>query len=358
MKERFPILPVVAFVLMLVVLTVVAGSQGAGSEAGPGGTLALRRFLASMGRSVEQSDRLPPPGATLVLLADLRGEQEAQRLLRWVDRGGRLVLAQPRSVTARQAGVADVGLLGEGDRSVSLRPGCAAPVGLAARQIVVESADLALRALDPRSIACFPAAQGSFLVTTQRGQGSVAVLGGQSPLVNAHLLEAHNPRLALALLGDRREVVFGPALATGAEAPRQGVWEALPGPAKAVVIQIVLATLVFAAVRARRLGRPVLEEPISPIPAGELVRATARLYQNAQAAPFAADLMRRGARRRLARRFGLPAGSDPSVLLDSAGAEGSRVHELLSNRKPAGDEELLEIGRKLESAVREAALRR
>ncbi len=95
---------------------------------------------------------------------------------------------------------------------------------------------------------------------------------------------------------------FGTPVAPGARSP--GLWELLSGAAQLVIIEIVVAAVVFAIARARRLGRPVIEEPIAPIPAGELVRASAGLYRQARAVTFCGRLLRRSASERLARRVG------------------------------------------------------
>src|SRR5437773_9485338 len=63
----------------------------------PGGTLALRRFLAARDLAVSDAPAPPPGGGTFVLLADLRTYQQDSAILRWVDGGGRLVLADPQS---------------------------------------------------------------------------------------------------------------------------------------------------------------------------------------------------------------------------------------------------------------------
>ena len=64
--------------------------------------------------------------------------------------------------------------------------------------------------------------------------------------------------------------------------------------------QLILSALLFALVRARRLGRPIDEAPISPIPGGELVRATGRLLRKSSARADATTWIRDFTRRRLA----------------------------------------------------------
>src|SRR6266542_4404050 len=63
----------------------------------PGGTLALRRLLAGMGHQVRDADAPPQGPAVFVLLADLRGPEEADDLMGWARTGGTLVIAAPSS---------------------------------------------------------------------------------------------------------------------------------------------------------------------------------------------------------------------------------------------------------------------
>ena len=108
------------------------------------------------------------------------------------------------------------------------------------------------------------------------------------------------------------------------------VWAALPERAKAMIAAIVVAAVAFAAVRGRRLGRPVIEEPIAPIPASELVRATSRLYRRA----------------RIGRRFGVEPTHDelPAIAANATGMPPERLEEALSGSEPRTDEELIRLG--------------
>ena len=124
------------------------------------------------------------------------------------------------------------------------------------------------------------------------------------------------------------------------------VWAALPDGAKAMIVAIVVAAFAFAAVRGRRLGRPVPEEPITPIPASELVRATSRLYRRGRGLGYAARVMRGATRARLGRRFGVEARHDalPAVAANATGMPQDRVEHALAGPEPRTDEELIRLG--------------
>ena len=187
-------------------------------------------------------------------------------------------------------------------------------------------------------------------------------LGGTSPLTNALLSEADNAAFALGVFGSGGPVVFGPATPPGSAAAG-GLWATLPLPARLVVIQIAIALVVFALVRARRFGKPLAERVPSPVPAGELVEAVGRLYRSSRASSFAGETLRRATLRRFRSRLG--AGPElgtrmdreadealSSTLAQLSGSDAGRIRRLLTGPGPAGDEELIALGQELEELRR------
>ena len=196
-------------------------------------------------------------------------------------------------------------------------------------------------------VSCFPVGDGALLLTRTYGEGTITLVGGPSAFTNAMLRDADNAVLAARIAGPGRDVVFGPP-AVGAPAPL-GIWDALPDGARAALVAIVAAALAFALVRARRLGRPVVEEPIAPIPGSELVRAAGRMYRQARATAYAGGLMRRDAVARLSRRLGAAGPDDLAAAMARAtGLPPERVEEILAGRDPRDDIELMELGADLE----------
>jgi hypothetical protein len=129
----------------------------------------------------------------------------------------------------------------------------------------------------------------------------------------------------------------------------------LPAGAKIVIWQLVVAGVVFALARGRRLGWPVAEAPPSPIPSSELVHAVGRLYRRAQARDHAADLVRRATAFRLARRFGRPPGDGSdrlsNGLANAAGDDADALERLLDGPPPTTDEAFVASCRELEAVT-------
>ena len=329
--------------LVLVLMVVLAPRAES-----PQDTLAVRRYLANMGLEVVDASRLPPPGGTFILLNDLRDGRQAGALLRWAERGGRLVVADPRSVIVTLAGASadgPIGLVG----TVDLEPGCLASEVAGVERIVARASDVALRPTHDDFVSCFPAGGGAFLLVRRHGAGQVILLGGLSPLTNELLRAEDNAVMAVQVAGPGPDVVFGPPVPPGA-APRGSAWSLLPDRARVVVVALILAAVGFALVRARRLGRPVIEEPVAPIPASELVLATARMHRRARTAAYCGRLLRDAVADKLSRRLGVAGrGQDLSRILAHAGrVPESRVEEILRGPDPTSDEELIHLGRELE----------
>jgi hypothetical protein len=314
----------------------------------PEDTLAVRRYLANMGLRVVDAARPPSPGGTLILLNDLRDAEQAGALLRWAERGGRLVVADPRSVIVTMAGAfvaGPVGLVG----TAELEPGCLAPEVAGVERIVARASDVALRPSNDEFVSCFPAGEAAFLLTRRHGAGRVTLLGGLSLWTNELLTEGDNAVLALQVARPGPDVVFGPPLPVGAP-PQGSAWSLLPDRARAVVVAAILAAVGFALVRARRLGRPVIEEPVAPIPASELVRATARMHRRARTAAYCGRLLRDAVAGRLSRGLGAAGrGEDlPGIIAHASRVPEERVEEILRGPDPKSDEELIHLGRELE----------
>jgi hypothetical protein len=345
MSRRAVLLSVVAVVFLAVLFTLMP--RGEGAEA----TLALRRFLANTGLRVLDADVPPRGGGSFVLLRDLRDQDDAGDLLRWARRGGRLVVADPSSKILSLSGTTQanpVALMGH----ETLEPSCMTEEVVGVAQIVVTASDWML-APDDSFVSCFPSGDGSFVVVREYGQGKLVFVGGSSTFTNELLRSRDNALMARRLVGSGPEVVFGPPFPRSAGGPSGGLWTLVPSRAKVLIIGLGLGAVAFALVRGRRLGRPVLEEPLAPIPAGELVRAAARLYRRGRTTQYAGRLMRQATLARIASRLG--AASDPSELPAVAAASGmspDRLEEALSGPDPSSDQELIRLGRLLHEVER------
>jgi len=334
MSRRMVVAWVVILLLLGVLIVLLPRAESVES------TVALRRFFAEAGMEVSDGGPPPDPDGTYVLLDDLRTPDEARSLMDWAASGGRLVVADPRSAIVSLAGaeVGDsVGLVG----AQTLEPGCLGEEALGVARIVVRASDRSLLGED-RFVSCF----GGHLLVRRHDRGTIVLLGGFTALTNEYLRSADNAVFALHLAGSRGEVVFGPPIPSAGAAPETSVWSALPERAKAAIVAIVLAAVAFGVLRARRLGRPPAEDPIAPIPASELVRATSRLYRRSRSLAWAGATMREAARARIGRRFGVPSDSEalPTVAANATGMPPERVEEGLAGPAPRTDEELIRLG--------------
>lgn len=320
----------------------------------PDATLAVRRYLTHTALDVADREA-PPTSGTLIVLNDLRDIAEAQPLLRWTERGGRLVVADPRSVILGLVGAFPAGPVGFVGPT-ELEPGCLAPEVVGVRRVVARASDVALQAVHEGFVSCFPAGDGAFLLTRRYGEGTVTLLGGLSPLTNEMLTEGDNALFAAQLARPGPAVVFAPPLPAASAPVEGGPWEFLPDRARVIVAAVILAEVAFALVRARRLGRPVLEEPVAPIPASELVRATARMYRRARTAAYCGKILRDATAARFARRVGAFGRGEElaRILARTSGVPEERVEEILGGPDSRTDDDLIHLGRELEELTARA----
>lgn len=289
--------------ILLAAVVVVALTVGpAPTDDGPGGTAILRRFLELRGTSISDGD-VPEDGSVFFLAHDLRRPPQAERVLDWVRRGGRLVVADPGSAILRKAGMRLLPTPVSGFAPEQrLGPGCVSPTTVGVERIVVGALDGLY--VPAAGLGCFLEDGGAYLVTRAHGSGMIVALGGITPLTNEFLGEEDDVTLAWNLLGSGEPVVFGSAVPPGATAS-EGVWALLPQPARVILLQLAVAAVVFAVARGRRLGRPIEEAIPSPIPATELVLTTGELYRKARATGHAATVLEDRFLARVGRRLGV-----------------------------------------------------
>ena len=327
----------------------IAGAIGilallAPDSAGSGSLVALHRFLPQVGTPI--SDASTPPGAgTFVLPADRRTGVQVDALLSWVDSGGRLVVTDPSSEVFDRFGVTTsrVGVVGD----VTLTTDCVRTETLGVAAIEVTASDRMLTST--QGAGCFAGSDGSYALFIPHGQGMVVLTGGSSFLNDRALNHADNAVFAMGVLGSGPVVIGSPS----PPGPSVSTWTALPSGAKALILELAVAAGVFALARGRRIGWPVQEEPVSPIPSGELVHATARLYRSAKAVAFCATVLRGWTADRLTKRTGVAPDSDRTRLSVAIGRAASipveDLEHALTGPDPTNDEQLVALGRELET---------
>src|SRR6266540_1806147 len=262
-----------------ILLAAVVGSRRADqglpldpSSPGPNGTKALVETLRVLGAKVSVSSELPSDGGTALLLADDLSEQRRARLLDWVRQGGTLVVADPSSRVTRVEPIGDtrIGLL-----DAELEPTCAVPAMRDVRRVSAPGG-IVFR-VPAGAQGCFPRGHGAWLVVQPAGSGTVVRLGGASALVNQRINRTDNAVLIVGLLSPApgpEVVVLRPPPPGGGS---KGLSDLIAPRVKLTLVQLVVAFLLLALWRSRRLGRPVTEPTAVRIPGSELVVAVGNL---------------------------------------------------------------------------------
>jgi hypothetical protein len=362
-------LPWVAVVLGVALVVAVAG-RGAEegnpldpASPGPLGTKGLVEVLRGLGGRVTVSAGQPGTGTdTALLLSDDLTPQRRQGLLDWVRRGGTLVVADPSSGVTRvePTGSTRFGLL---DAEIERR--CAVPALRDAERVAapggvvfeIPEGQGAPGNRPHATQACFPRNDGAWLLVQPLGGGTVVRLGGASALVNQELGEADNAILLASLLVPVEGTavqVLQPPLPGGGTA---GLGDLIAPRVRLALWQLVLAFVLLALWRARRLGRPVAEPQPVQLPGAELVVAVGNLLQRAKGRGQAAGLLTDDLRRSLAERLGLPPSTPADQVADTVaertGIPRERVLRTLTRTTPRDEAELVALSQAADSIRRE-----
>jgi hypothetical protein len=205
--------------------------------------------------------------------------------------------------------------------------------------------------------ACFPRNDGAWLLVQPVGTGSVVRLGGASVLVNENLGKADNGVLLASLLVPAEGTtvqVLQPPLPGGGTA---GLGDLIAPRVRLALWQLVVAFVLLALWRARRLGRPVAEPQPVQLSGAELVVAVGNLLQRAKGRGQAAGLLTDDLRRSLAERLGLPASAPPDQVADTVAARTGipreRVLRTLTHRTPRDEAELVALSQAVDAIRRE-----
>ena len=377
MSRRPPlgrVLPWVAVVVGFAVVVAVGGRRADEgnpldpASPGPLGTKGLVEVMKELGGRVVISPEAPAAGTDVaLLLSDDLTPGRRQELLGWVGRGGTLVVADPSSgVTAvKPVGSTRIGLL---DAEIERRCDVAAlaEVGRVAAPggVVFEVPEgqggspggpgaAAVGGVQ----ACYPRNDGAWLLVQPVGSGSVVRLGGASALVNEELGKADNGVLMASLLVPTPGTtvhVLQPPLPGGGSA---GLGDLIAPRVRLALWQLVVAFVLLALWRARRLGRPVVEPQPVQLPGAELVVAVGNLLQRAKSRRQAAGLLTDDLRRSLAERLGLPASTPPDQVADAVAARTGipreRVLRTLSQATPGDEAELVALSQAVDTIRRE-----
>ena len=207
-------------------------------------------------------------------------------------------------------------------------PGCALPGASLAGTVAFHESET--YEFTGPGIGCYGAEYGGArVVQVQNGSSTVTVLGSAAPLTNRRLAEEGNAALAMNLAGPGRSTVWlVPDLpASGEGAGQTSLGDLLPFGVKLFFLELLVAVLLVALWRARRLGPVVAEALPVVVRSAETVEGRARLYRAGRARDRASDALRSGARERLVPLLGLPRGSaqDPSAAQEIVTAVARRA---------------------------------
>jgi hypothetical protein len=360
------VLPWVAVVVGLALVVVVGGRRADEgnpldpASPGPLGTKGLVEVLRELGGQVAVSAEQPGAGTQVaLLLSDNLSPDQARGLLDWVGRGGTLVVADPgsRLTDVDQVGTTRIGLL---DAEIERR--CAEPA-LADVRRVDAPGGIVFKVPDDQGgaaggvRACFPRNHGAWLLIQPRGSGTVVRLGGASVLVNQELGKADNAVLLASLLvpveGTTIQVLQPPLPGEG----NGGLGDLVAPRVRLALWQLVVAFVLLALWRARRLGRPVAEPQPVQLPGAELVVAVGNLLQRAKGRGQAAGLLTDDLRRSLAERLGLPPSAPADQVADAVAARTGiprqRVLRALTPTTPRDEAELVALSQAVDTIRRE-----
>ena len=323
---------------------------------GAQGAKALRLLLEGSGAQVEVSSGAPSGPTVALVLADVLGPAERLQLADWVRSGGTLVLADPRSPLAGVAtarGPVGEPLLADG----TLSPRC--PLDALGSVSAISPGGGALLKPPSGTTACFPMGDGAFMLVRDLGAGTVVVLGGPGLWTNARLGHADNSVLAAALMAPRPGGRVTWMVAPRAGGGRLSLLGLISPRVKEGFWQLVVAFVLFGLWRARRLGRPVVENQPVELAGSELVVAVANLLQQGRRVGTAAGILRADLARVLADRLGVGSGTDVESLADlvseRAGVDRDQVLATLAGPGPLDEAGLLALAQAAEAIKREVA---
>jgi len=363
-RWRFWIIAVVVLLVAGIIAVLARGVTGPGvplspTNAAPSGARALAQVLRAQGVDVVEPVGIAAavagaPGATL-LLHDPQGILDESALDRLADAGAaRLVLLDPAQSTLDELAP---GVRMIGSTSASASADCDLPLVERAGTV---TGDARLYTSAAGVERCWvEGAHGARLIVLDGGATLVA--GTTGAFSNEQIVLEGNAAFALGLLGEHERLVwFQPTLADVAGGPPPDIGSLSPDWVIPLMLLLLAVAILAAVWRGRRFG-PLVVEPLPAIVrADETMRGRARLTARAGARLRAADALRLGTLDRLATACALPASADvepiASAVAERTGRSRTALVDLLRDRIPSNDRDLLRIAADLEEL--EDALRR
>ncbi|MGH3241552.1 MAG: DUF4350 domain-containing protein, partial [Spirillospora sp.] len=210
-------------------------------------------------------------------------------------------------------------------------PGCSLQAATLAGAVAFHGSDT-YEVQGGAATQCYATEYGSpRVVQVRNGANTVTVLGSVAPLTNRRLTEEGNAALGMNLAGagTASSVVWLvpdlPEAGTGAG--QQSLSDLLPFGVKLFFLELLVAVVLVALWRSRRLGPVVAEALPVVVRSAETVEGRARLYRAGHARDRASDALRSGARERIVPLLGLPRSraQDPTAVQEIVTAVARRT---------------------------------
>jgi len=239
-------------------------------------------------------------------------------------------------------------------------PGCSMPAASRAGSALTGGLTVVGQPLFGTLDSCYLDHGASTVVRQDFPDGhTVAIVGDGTAFTNDQLAQEGNAALGLNLLGQHSVVLWlapNPDLAPSPDGSSD-LSDLLPSWVGIVLAQLVVAVLVAALWRGRRLGPVVAEQLPVRVRAAETTEGQARLYRRRRARARAADHLRAASLARLLGPLDLPVGSPPQAVVAQVtartGWSPTDVTGLLYGAAPQDDAGLVRLAAALDSLERQ-----
>ncbi|GAA3117381.1 DUF4350 domain-containing protein [Planomonospora alba] len=353
-------LAVLAVLIVLATLTVLVTRPTPGGRLDPeattpSGAHALARLLRDQGvdvrpaRTVAEARALTGPDSLLLVTQSHFLADEA--LLRDLAAlpGDRLLVEPVTQVLQALAPGVGAGALVDVE---SREPGCGLSAAVRAGSARTGGVSYAP---PPGAVSCYDGTVVGF----SSGGRNVIVVGSGEFMTNERLVEDGDAALAMNLAGTRPSVTWlAPTLPQAAGAEGQATLdELIPSGVRWAVLQLLVAGVLVALWRARRLGPVVAERLPVVVRAAETAEGRGRLYRARRARDRAAAALRTAALDRLVPRLGLTADATPAEVVAAValrtGQNAQEAGAVLYGAPPADDAGLMALARHLDTLERQ-----
>ncbi|GLX98488.1 DUF4350 domain-containing protein [Herbidospora sp. NBRC 101105] len=337
-------------VLAATLIVLLGGSRNGGrldiEATTPWGARALAELLRAQGVEVNQvttfDDAVEQAEGSLLVVARPEFLADPARLAELVGRPGARLLIAPTEPVLRALAPGVTAF--PGSPETVRKPGCGLRAAVLAGDALVGGSTFT-------DATCYG---GTVAVV-----GDTTLVASGSFLTNGRLAENGNAALAMNLAGTHQRVTwFAPRAPLGApEGGEKSIEQLIPANVGWFTWALVLAVLLTALWRGRRLG-PVVEERLPVVVrAAETVEGRGRLYRARAARDRAALALREAALARMTPRLGLTATAGENEIVTAVaartGQDDGQVRRTLYGDAPGGDAALVALARDLDTIERQ-----